>query len=114
MSAQRFELLRGASGRALVARFRDLGDGIDPDLREQILSIEDRFVDASIGGAREDWRIGHVVYDPPEAAERITARVRAVAVEVARALDVDLPQIADVERQLTSYGDGGYYKVHTD
>jgi SM-20-related protein len=114
MNAGRFELLRGASGRALVARFRDLGADVDPELRRQVLAIEDRFVDASIGGAREDWRIGHVVYDPPEAAERITTRVRSVALEVASALEVQLPEITDVERQLTTYGDGGYYKVHTD
>jgi SM-20-related protein len=109
-----FELLRGASGRALVARFRDLGAGIDPDLRQQILAMEDRFVDASIGGAREDWRIGNVIYDPPEAGERIAARVREVAEVVAQALAVPLPAITDLERQLTVYGEGGYYKVHTD
>ncbi len=109
-----FELVRGASGRPLVALFRHLGAGIDADLRGQILAIEDRFVDASIGGAREDWRIGHVVYDPPEAAERIAARVREVAMEVAGGLEVALPAITDVERQLTVYGEGGYYRVHTD
>lgn len=113
-AAGRFAIVRGASGTALAVLCRDLGAGIDDALRAEVLALEDRFVDASIGGAREDWRIGSVVYDPPPSAERITAEVRAVAPEVAGLLGVPLEVITDVERQLTVYGDGGYYRVHTD
>lgn len=110
----RLEVLRGASGAPIAAITRDLAAGLEEDLRRSTIALETRFVDASIGGAREDWRIGQVVYDPPEPGERLTARVRAAALDVAAALGVALESVADVERQLTVYGDGGFYKVHTD
>lgn len=109
-----FTLLHGASGAPLAAVSHDLGAGLEEALRASTLAIERRFVDASIGGAREDWRIGQVVYDPPEPAEQIAARVRDASPRVAALLGVHLDAVADLERQLTVYGDGGFYKVHTD
>lgn len=109
-----FQILHGASGAPIAAVSRDLAAGLEEELRRAVLAIEGKFVDASIGGAREDWRIGQVVYDPPEPGERLTARVRAAALDVASALGLALDTVADVERQLTVYGDGGFYKVHTD
>jgi len=108
-------LVEGREGARLVA----LVDGLlDPEesraLESATLASEGRFVDASIGGAREDWRAGQVVYDPPDAALRVAERARHVALELAELLRLPLPEIADVERQLTAYRDGSFYKRHTD
>jgi len=108
-------VLAGREGAKLVACVEGLLDlGEQEALRAATLGDEARFVDASIGGAREDWRIGQVVYDPPEPALLVAQRVREMAIEVAAALDVKLDTIAEVERQLTAYGDGCFYKRHTD
>ena len=108
-------VLSGREGAKLVASTEGLLDeGERAALREATLAAEPRFVDASIGGARDDWRTGQVIYDPPAAALRVAERVRDVALEVAQALDVKLDAIAELARQLTSYGDGCFYKRHTD
>jgi len=83
-------------------------------LRDATLAAERSFIDASIGGGRENWRLGQVIYDPPDAALRVAERVRDVAIEVAAALAVKLDAVSEVERQLTAYGDGCFYKRHTD
>lgn len=108
-------VLVGREGAKLVASVEGLLDEKErAALREATLAAEPRFVDASIGGARDDWRTGQVVYDPPEAALVVAQRVRDVALEVAAALDLKLDAIAEVERQLTAYRDGCFYKRHTD
>lgn len=108
-------VLVGREGAKLVASVEGLlDDGERAALRDAALASEPRFVDASIGGARDDWRRGQVIYDPPEAALAVAQRVQDVALEVAAALDLKLDVIADIERQLTAYGDGCFYKRHTD
>lgn len=102
-------------GRPVVALVRGLLDpGAQDALRAACFALEPKFVDASIDGAREDWRLGSVVYDPPPEGLAVAARVREVAPEIAARLGVALPGLADVECQLALYGDGGFYKLHTD
>lgn len=103
------------TGRPVVALVRGLLDPAAQDaLRAACFALEPAFVDASIDGAREDWRLGSVVYDPPAEGLAVKARVRAVAETVARRFGLALPVVADVECQLALYGDGGFYKLHTD
>ena len=109
------EIARGASGTPVVARVRGLLTADEAiALRRALLDLEPRFVDASIGGAREDWRIGRVIYDPPPEAEVVVERVGRLALAAAEAFDLRLAAVGSIERQATVYGDGGFYKKHSD
>src|SRR5690606_5262320 len=93
----RLEIRRGPSGTPVVALVRDLlTQDESAALRASLLALEPRFVDAGIGGAREDWRLGRVIYDPPPEAELVAERVGELALEAATALDVRLHAVASI------------------
>lgn len=110
------ETLTTASGAPVVVRAHGLlSDSEQRALADDCFALEPKFVDASISGAREDWRSGSIVYDPPASGLLVGERVRAIAAEVAKRLGVaSLATIASLECQLALYGDGGFYKLHTD
>jgi len=109
------EIRSGVHGKPVVALVRGLLDCEElAGLRASTRDLERTFIDASIEGLREDWRVASVVYDPPASAKRVAARVAEIALHAARALDVTLDTIADVECQMTVSGHGGVYKRHSD
>ncbi len=110
------ETLTTASGTSVVVRAHGLLSDVEQRaLADDCFALESRFVDASISGAREDWRSGSIVYDPPATGLLVGERVRAIAAEVAARFGLpSLATIASLECQLALYGDGGFYKLHTD
>lgn len=110
------ETLTTAFGTPVVLRAHGLlSDAEQRALADDCFALEPRFVDASISGQREDWRSGSIAYDPPPSGLLVAERVRSVAADVAARLGVaSLATIASLECQLALYGDGGFYKLHTD
>ncbi len=77
------------------------------------VSERNYYVDASTGGA-DDHRRARVHYTTVEEADEVVTRVRELALWAAVGLNVDLPNVARVERQLTVHLEGGFYRPHRD
>lgn len=98
----------------VAARVRDLLSAAErAALLAAALAEERWFVDASTGGA-DDHRRAQVHYTTVPEADAVSDRVRTLAPQAARGLGLALDAVARLERQLTVYRDGDYYRPHRD
>lgn len=72
-----------------------------------------RFVETSTSSRDRGYRQSEVLFDFPDIAEDIRARIRAMLPEVQAALGC-APLSSTIEAQMTAHNDGNYYKVHND
>lgn len=83
-------------------------------LLDYILANESRFEPATVDGAALDHRASLVLYDFPEFAARIEARVRQHLPALCRFFGIPEFEPSRVECQLNAHNDGHFYKVHND
>lgn len=83
-------------------------------LLRSVLNLESSFVPSTTSTNAEDYRKSMVLYSPPPEAFEVVGMVselyRSILDELGR------PQFdsIDIESQITSHNDGGYYRQHND
>ncbi|MBX7201003.1 MAG: 2OG-Fe(II) oxygenase [Rhodospirillaceae bacterium] len=78
------------------------------------LSQEPSFIDAKVTDSANDYRKAKVLYDLKPIVDLFLPRVRAMAPEALRTLDLQPVNIKTIECQLTAHGEGDYFKRHND
>lgn len=83
-------------------------------LIDRVFAAEADFVPSAVSDSKDDYRHSFVLNPPPDIAQKMVGRIRAVMPEVIPRLKMAPFAVTQIECQITANIDGSFFHVHTD
>lgn len=91
-----------------------LGDSLNLELLEFAIANQQNFIPSTTSSGEANYRSSLVLYDLKEWRSLFEQRLTAVLPQVFDDLAIDSFVPSQIEAQMTSHGNGQYYKWHSD
>jgi SM-20-related protein len=91
-----------------------LGTALNQELLEFTIANESNFVPSTTSSNEANYRSSLVLYDLKEWRSIFEQKLSAVLPAVFESIEIDPFIPSQIEMQLTSHGDGNFYKWHSD
>ncbi len=101
-------------GKEILVLKNFLPADLNRRLMEYAAAQEKNFVPSTVTTNEADYRNSRVLYKPSEFSRLFRDILTSNFSKVISSLDIEQLSLGEIEVQITSHGDGGYYKVHRD
>jgi len=91
-----------------------LSDDENKAVLDYAVHREQEFQASSVEGGASRYRHSQVIFKLDDLPVELEQRVRELLPEVCAYFKLELPANYDFEMQMTTHGDGGYFKIHND